>query len=213
MSAGVAPGELPTTENVACQNYYYLYNTVEEIPVVKVWGVVAAVYAKGYILLLDDRDAILVYTSTAPGVDVGDAVELYAKKTTWNSLPELTTVTWSRVYPDFTGFSYSAYDITSFIDNYSSSTYDYIRITGTLTVSGSYVNIVVDGATRQGSIQSPNFDVSEYVGKQVTVEGFFTGIPTNNSYVTMVCTSIMLPDTDGSTEDVIPDDDIIIQTR
>ena len=213
MSAGVAPGELPTTENVACQNYYYLYNTVEDNTVVKVWGVVTAVYAKGYILYLNDRDAILVYTSTAPGVDVGDAVELYAKKTTWNSLPELTTITWSRVYPDFTGFSYSAYDITSFIDDYSSDNYDHIRITGTLTVSGSYVNIVVDGATRQGSIQSPNFNVSEYEGKKVTVEGFFTGIPTNNSYVTMVCTSIKVPDTGGSTEDVIPDDDIIIQTR
>lgn len=214
MSADLTLEDIPTTMDVACQNYYTIRDEISENAQVKAWGYVAAVYEKGYILCLDGNYPILVYTSSAPGVNVGDAVEIYAtKKTYYDPLPELKDITWSRVYPNYTNPVFSGVDITSFIDDYSSSTYDYIRITGTLTVSGNYVNIVVDGATRQGSIQSPNFDVSEYVGEKVTVEGFFTGITENNSYVTMVCTKIMLPDTDGSTEDVIPDDDIIIQTR
>ena len=74
----------------------------------------------------------------------------------------------------------------------------------------------MDGASRVGSIQSPAVDLSGYNGKKVYLEGYYAGLTKSaagQQYLNIVLTKIALPDTDGSTEDVIPDDDLVVSTR
>jgi hypothetical protein len=108
----------------------------------------------------------------------------------------------------------SYYDITQNFDGYASDYYQPISFFGTLSISSSYHNITVDGASRVGSIQSPAIDLSGYDGKKVYLEGYYAGLSgANQQYLNIVLTKITLPDTDGSTEDVIPDDDLVVSTR
>ena len=62
-------------------------------------------------------------------------------------------------------------------------------LTGTLTISGNYLNITVDGTeTSMGSIVKPFEDYSALDGKNVTVTGYEMYV--NNKYVYFVATNI-----------------------
>lgn len=219
MSDGLSPDHLPTTEHVVCHDYERFLDS-EQMPdnsPVKVYGSVTAVSAEGILVALNGYGSkILVYSTDFSNVEVGDAVELYAVKTTWAGLPELKDVTWYRVYKSRYSSSYGYSDITRNFDSWSSTYYSAIRFTGILSISGSYINVLVDGATRIGSIQTPRFEVSKYDGQKVMIEGWYAGVTTSTTgqeYLNVILSRIVLPDTDGSTEDVVPDDDIILSSR
>ncbi|MBR1466798.1 MAG: chitobiase/beta-hexosaminidase C-terminal domain-containing protein [Bacteroidaceae bacterium] len=62
-------------------------------------------------------------------------------------------------------------------------------ITGTLAISGNYVNLTVDGTeTSMGSIVKPKEDISAFDGKKVVVTGYEMYV--NNKYVYFVATNI-----------------------
>ena len=213
MSDGVSLSDIPTTDEVVCQNYNQLYN-LEDGALVKIYGQVCAATSKGILVRLDGySNPVLVYDNSLVGVTLGSGVELYATKTTYAGLPELVSVTWSRVYA-FTGSYYESWyiDITSDFDEYNPGFYQQIYFVGTLSISGNYYNIIVDNAVRQGSIQSPTIDLSEYDGKEVVVYGYYAGLTTSKAgqeYLNIILTKIATPDAGGSTEDVIPDDDLV----
>ena len=213
MSDGVSLSDIPTTDEVVCQNYNQLYN-LEDGALVKIYGLVCAATSKGILVRLDGHsNPVLVYDNSLVGVTLGSDVELYATKTTYAGLPELVSVTWSRVYA-FTGRYYESWynDITSDFDNYNLEFYAQINFRGTLSISGNYYNIIVDNAVRQGSIQSPTIDLSAYNGKEVVVYGYYAGLTTSKAgqeYLNIILTKIATPDAGGSTEDVIPDDDLV----
>ena len=221
MSAGVPLSSLPTLENVASNWYYQIYEMADQ-SLVKAYGRVLAVNRTGFIMALDGHsDPILVYLNGSDAnqqnallnLEIGTYVELYATKVTYATLPELKNVVWSKVHDesDYYGDNVGSENITSYFDSYSSSYYGMISYIGVLEVSGSYYNVKVDGAeTRIGSIASPLQDLSMYNGKQVYVEGFYAGL-VNDKYVQTILTKIALPDVGGSTEDVIPDEDIQIR--
>ena len=226
MSAGTVPGDLPTQDDVVCQNYWTLKEDVSDGTLVKVYGVVSAVYQRGFILTLDGWGSpILVYTydsdagqkAALADLIIGQGVELYAEKTTYNELPELHYVSWSNVYgtDELYGYNYAPTDISSYLEGYSSDSYGYISLFGKLNISGNYYNITVEGAqTYKGSISYPLQDLAGYDGKDVYVEGFYLGTSgSSNKYVNIMLTRIGIPDIGGSTEDVIPDDDIIVSSR
>ena len=80
---------------------------------------------------------------------------------------------------------------------------------------GNYYIYVNDNVSYVGKIFYPTADLSEFDGKTVYVKGYFLGNSTSGSttYLNLALTDIMLPNSGGSTEDVIPDDDIVLPTR
>lgn len=99
---------------------------------------------------------ILVFQKTAGAdtpVALGDVVNVRSVRADYCSMPQLnspattvvssgTKVTWPE--PE---------DITSTFDSFTSTTIKYISYTGTLSVSGTYYNVAVNGATKNtGSI-------------------------------------------------------------
>lgn len=228
MTAGTKMTDIPTTDEVFCQDYYRIMNDIPDGAMIKVYGNVQAVYDGGFIMHLGSwGNAIQVYTYYASeeikaqlaGLEKGVTLELYATKSTKNGLPQLKDPVWCKVYAD-DRYDYinSSYDITSEMDEYQSDHYSYIRYVGRLEISGNYYNVVVDGASlTQGAIHYPIQDLSGYNGKEVAVEGFYAGRTySSNSglyYIQTVLTDISLPDVGGSTEDVVPDEDIVISTR
>jgi hypothetical protein len=215
MTSGVSLSDIPTTEEVFCQDYEKILQ-MSEGATIKAYGTVCAVTTKGFMIQLGGGGLpILIYDTSLSGLEIGDAVELYAKKTKYAGLPELKSISWSKVYKNGGRDIYeSYYDITQNFEGYASDYYQPISFFGTLSISSPYHNITVDGASRVGSIQSPAIDLSGYDGKKVYLEGYYAGLSgANQQYLNIVLTKIALPDTDGSTEDVIPDDDLVVSTR
>ena len=93
------------------------------------------------------------------------------------------------------------------MDNYSSTKAEFIQIRGKLSVSGTYYNIKVDGATKQGSIYYPHasLNAASFNNKFIVVKGYFNGIPSNGKYVNIVAASIEL-DQSIKTFEVSPTD-------
>ena len=82
---------------------------------------------------------------------------------------------------------------------------------GVTSEEGTYYNVTIDGNSYfKGSIYWPLEDLTQYNGKKVVVEGYYIGTSgSTTKYVNTVVTRIAVPDINGSTEDVIPDDDLV----
>ena len=223
MSAGVALDDIPTTSYVQGWNYDNLNSKVDGT-LVKVEGYVMAKTNLGFILALDGKyqNSIYVYdkNNLLEHIELGNYVDVYAKKITYRGLAELEYSSdagcWSYVL-DPTVVDYSAeyaVDITDYISSYSPDRYQYVRVMGTLTKSGNYYNLVVDGATVIGSIISPVQDLTEYLDKTVCVEGYFCGLQTSGgvTYSNIALKRISGVDTEGSTPDVGVGGDIIVSS-
>lgn len=174
----------------------------------------ALVVAKGTasFVATDGTSNILVYGSTsAAAVKVGDKVTIEATKTTYGSIPELSTPT-VTVSSSGNAVAYPAVkDITSAFDTYTSTAVEYISFKGTLSVTTSgtktYYNVNVNGATsKTGSISGPSDDlgVAAMNGKVVTITGYFAGFSgTGNAYVNILPTAVT-PDGDAKFFTVSP---------
>ena len=68
---------------------------------------------------------------------------------------------------------------------------EYVTISGQFTKSGEYYNILITGATNTGSIAKTNDDLSNFVGKNVNVTGYFAYV-SGSKYLYLVYTSIEL---------------------
>lgn len=199
------------------------YDEVALLPdntVVLVQGFVFAPYARGFVMNVGSYwdNCILVYQ----GLDqskytpvMGNAIAMIARKTTYNNLPELKDIQLVQVIDpqegDF-GYKryYDLYDPESFA-NINIGRYEYVKFAGTLEKSGNYYNVIVDGvADRIGSIEFPIQDLTEFIGKKVSVEGWFIGYASGGKYLKIVLRKIAFVDDDGSSEDVIPGDDIVV---
>lgn len=230
MDAGMSPADLPTGDYFVCNDYYTLRETRYENNPVKVWGYVVAVYTRGFIIELGNNgNKINVYTfdsenlssemkAELDGVEVGDRVELYATNTTYFSgLPELADVIWIKVHnkENIHIYSDSPYSVT---EHYENDYYSYISMSGILSTEGSaYIIVLDEEGCCLGNIFFPTQNMEEYIGKQILVHGFYVGTDyaiteddQQKSRMNIVATKIMVPNIDGSTEDVIPDDDIVV---
>ena len=158
--------------------------------------VVVALTTKGAVLS-DGESAIYAYGADAAALKLGDGVSLGAKKTTYNGVPELTDL--ADIFVDSEGNPVTypeAADITPIIAEYTAAEADYIKFTGTLTVSGNYLNIAFDGvdtATKQGSIVYPvdELNAKSFDGKKITVTGFFNGLSSGGKFVNIIATKIV----------------------
>ena len=155
-------------------------------------AIVAALSTKGYIAT-DGQSNVYVYANGNPGVAVGDKVKISATKTTYYGLPELTGPTSVIVSSGNDIPRTELIDLTSGIDNYSSSAADYITVTGTLEKSGNYYNVRVAGAERYASpdYMISSIDPSALVNQEVKMTGYFNTIHSSKNYVKVIVTEIV----------------------
>ena len=160
--------------------------------------VVVALTTKGAVLS-DGTKAIYAYGETAAALEIGDGVRMSATKKTYNGVPELDTIT--EVFVDSKNNTVThptSTDITSEVSTYTASVAEYIKLSGTLTVSDTYYNIAFDGiepTVLQGSIVAPAeaLKASSFDGKKITVTGYFNGTNTSKAgvkYVNVIATKI-----------------------
>lgn len=211
--------KIDTEEIVTCATY----DEVAALPddtMVMVQGFVLVPYGRGFVMNIGNywNNCILVYQGTDQSMYtpvMGNEVALIARKTTYNNLPELTDIRSVEVLSDdqydygYNGY-YNLYDPEAFL-NFNLDSYAYVKFAGTLKKSGNYYNVEVDGVTeRIGSIEFPTQDLTEFLDKKVSVEGWFIGFASSGKYLKVVLRSIAFVDDDASTEDVVPGDDIVI---
>lgn len=226
MSAGTSLDDIPTTDNVACYDYGLFIDKMYSNELVKVYGRVSAKSQRGFVMNLNGWDnAIFVYTYTSTNlsddmksmlsnIEVGECIEFYATTGKYyEEMPQLSDIVWCKVYDDGddSRYYYTPYSLNNSDGVYSSSYVNYISYSGILSISGTSHNVVIDGTDGfLGSIYWPLENLSQYNGQKVYVEGYYIGTGgSTTKYVNTVLTKIAVPNIDGSTEDVIPDDDLV----
>lgn len=153
---------------------------------INVKGVVTAVCAQGFILT-DNAGSILVYfgSSYDQSYTIGDELEVSGAVTSYNmgfQLPSSSTIT--RVghtknvkYPD--PKVYTGPDMDTAIQTTANATAVYCSVTGKVTISGNYYNLIVPGAeTAQGSFYQLTAAQKAQLkdGAEVTITGYFTSV-------------------------------------
>ena len=157
--------------------------------------VVVALTTKGAVVS-DGSKALYVYGDKAAALKVGDGVKIAATKTTYNGVPELTDIT--EVFVDSEGNTVehpNATDITANAAEYTASVAEYVKLSGTLSVSGNYYNITLDGIdpeTKMGSIVYPvdALNAKSFDGKKITVTGYFNGLSSKGKFINIIATKI-----------------------
>lgn len=166
-------------------------------------GVVAATYARG-LLVTDGSGYILVYNSNTGCVandivTVSGSISQYGGFNQYSSDAVVTKVgDGSYVYPtprEVDAVAMEAYLTDPYIG--------YVTYEGTLTISGSYYNISIDGSTNVvGSLSYPeNIDTS-LDGSRVIVTGYAIGTSSSRYFNTMV-TSVVAATESTSTKSIV----------
>ena len=155
-------------------------------------GVVVATYTRGA-LIKDATGYILLYNNSAMDVTVGDKLHVSGEVTEYAGLMQFKNLTTEKigteevVHPEPTVLDGAGLDAQM-----ESKTVSYIEYTGTLSVSGYYYNVSVDGAeTAQGSLAY--VDASAFPaavnGANIKVRGYYIGV-SGGKYVNTMTVSV-----------------------
>ena len=146
--------------------------------------VVTALTTKGAVLS-DGTKAIYAYGAEAAALKIGNGVKMSASKTVYNGVHELEKISDVFVDNEKVSFSYPvAKDITANAGAYTNTEAEFIKLTGTLAVDGTYYNLVLDNVDGlQGSINYPidALNMKSFDGKKITVTGYYNGSNTNKN--------------------------------
>lgn len=204
-------------EEIPVVSTYDELATYEDGSVVRAQGYVLAANSRGFIFNLNGTidNSVFVYQGADQSMYapiIGNIVELVAEKGTYGEHADLTNIR----SVDIIDASVQDWTATHLVDLSKNPTafdefaYDrpvFVRIKGTLEKNGEEWNVVVDGATRKGSIEFPAWDLSVHIGQTIIVDGWYVGGTT--STLSVVERYISYGDVDGGgTEDVVPGDDI-----
>lgn len=122
----------------------------------KVRATVIAIYSKGF-LMNDGSASILTYLNATHEYVVGDVVEVSGTSASYGGLlqfPNTSTIKLVANKANFTTPTPEVLDAAGMDAIYANPEFKYISYTGTLTISGNYYNVAVDGTTTAvGSIQ------------------------------------------------------------
>lgn len=161
--------------------------------IVNVQGLVTAVNSRGCVLS-DETGYVYIYNGSNLNVEVGDYIKVTGTRGEFNKAdqiegPSVIVVSSGNPvsYPEPKVLDGSAAD--SFV---SSPEAGYVQITGELSVSGSYYNVIIPGAgSAQGSISYPRDSdtIKQYDGTTVTVSGYYVGI-SGSRYLNIMLTDI-----------------------
>lgn len=152
-------------------------------------ALVVAAASAGFLI---EQDGARLYVYGSNTVAVGDNVTVTATRGEYGGVAQLTGVTDVTVNSKGNTVSYpTAKEITSTFDSYSSDTREYVTFKGTLSISGNYFNLNIEGATAvTGALVKPNEDISSLNGKVVTVTGYFLYFASNGKYLYVIATEI-----------------------
>ena len=152
-------------------------------------GVVVATYGRG-VLLSDGTGHILVYQGSAMEPVVGDKIQVVGETTLYGGMLQFKNVT---VTPVSSGNEVvrpepTVLDAAGMDAQLAKTVVEYIEYVGTLSVSGNYYNVNIDGAaTAIGSLQY--IDASAHPaavdGAKIKVRGYFIGVSSGKYVNTM----------------------------
>lgn len=157
-------------------------------------GEVIALHAKG-MLINDGTASILVYLNAMPNYSVGDVIEVIGSAAKNYGFYQFDNKALIRVLERKATFAYpteaKVVNTAEGLDALATSTIQYVKLTGKLAfTSGKYYNIILDGATHQGSAQYPVAGLvdTSLDGQEVDVTGYVVGY--SKSYVNIMANSV-----------------------
>lgn len=162
----------------------------------KTEGVVVATYGRG-VLISDGTGHILVYNNAAMEQKVGDKIEVVGETTMYGGMLQFKNITATTlstgnkvVHPKATVLDGAGMDA-----QLSKTTVEYVEYVGTLSVSGNYYNVTIDGAsTAIGSLQY--IDASAFPlavdGAKIKVRGYFIGV-SSSKYINTMTVDVLDP--------------------
>lgn len=179
------------------------YDTISEIiengaGEYEVKGSVVGTYARGC-LINDGTGYILYYAGSATTAAVGNVVTISGAVTEYAGLCQFGNTSTLTVVSTESQFTYPTPRVLSATDMDAMLTapaIEYVSYTGTLTISGYYYNVTIDGAeTAIGSISYPAEGLvdASLDGQKVTVTGYFIGVSSGKYFNTMA-TSVTAAD-------------------
>lgn len=170
-------------------------------------GTVIATYNRGF-LLGDETGSILVYLYEL-NYSVGDVVTVSGTTSAYGGLmqfpgsSEVTLLERAETFSYPTPTSITGAELDAYL---SAPEIKYVTYTGTLSISGEYYNVAVDGASNAtASLQYPVVGVvdSSLDGQEVSVTGYLIGTSgTPAKYVNTMVTTVA--PADGSGEEYTP---------
>lgn len=143
---------------------------------------VVAVNGNAYVLS-DGTTQIYV---TGDGVKPGDQVTLNGEKETHNGVPAIKTVENLSVSATAAPVHPTAVDITETLASYTSTSVEYVTITGEATPSGKNVQIKFEGVNVAAQLVNPGDELLALEGHEVVVYGYFIGKSSNTLVDIMV---------------------------
>ena len=182
---------------------YTLIKDLKNNLTAKVYGTVCGVNKESF-LISDETGIILVYLGNTwkCDVEVGDVLIVNGTITSYGKALQFgkTSTYTKESHIDFTYPDAIKVDGTT-LDNYlkkDSVNPTLIEVVGELTQSGSYFNMTVNGANK--AVVSLTYPItptslSNYIGKEITVKGYFTGI-SSSKYINILFTDIKLKEND-----------------
>lgn len=210
-----------TSETVVCENLEAVKALPDNTPV-EATGIVVGVNTRGFVMNIGNYWGNCVYVYLGEGNPLykpvlGNNVKVTALKKTYRNFTEISIIKSVDVLDDTErdygyGSFYNLLSPESF-QNFAVDRCEYIRYKGTLVKEGTNWVVKVEGSSAQGVMEWPIEDLTPFLNQQVLVEGWYLGSSTSPSLVTQRHTLLKIikaSSSEGSTEDVVPGQDIII---
>lgn len=146
-----------------------------------VQGTVSATYARGFVVD-DTTGAILIYLNAPSNYSLGDVVKVKGAVTEYNDGMQFGNTAEITLVEKTKGFAFPAAQAMTGaeLDAYlTAASIKFVSLTGTLSISGNFCNLNVDGATTAvGSLSYPNKGQidSDLNGKKVTATGYLFSV-------------------------------------
>lgn len=157
-------------------------------------GLVIATYARG-VLIKDATGMLLVYRGSDAGVAAGTKIKVAGIKTMYGGFPQIGGSPTFDVISEGHEVVHPAADLidgAGMDAGLGGTRIRFVEIVGTLTVSGSYYNVIVPGASVAiGSISYPHehMSIDALAGRNVRVRGYYIGT-TGTRYYNVMAVSV-----------------------
>ena len=178
------------------------YPTIEEIKAsangkYETVGTVVGITGRS-LLISDETGMMLIYLGSAPACNVGDVVKVSGTTSVYGGAKQFGQGTEVTVLENGTVENPTPVELTAAeLDAYATASDIapiYVKVTGTLAVSGNYYNFTMDGCTIVGSFSYPAGAIKEALdaqaGNTFTVEGYIIGTASSGKYLTILVTAI-----------------------
>ena len=178
----------------------------------KTRGTVVAIAQTSFIIK-DNTGYVLSYLDTEYRNDltIGDVVEVEGTTSLYGGAVQFNKPAYSKLgtemvtYPNPRKLDAASYEAL----NTDQVTLEYVSLTATLSISGKYYNLVVDGSSVKGSLCAPTIDVTAFDGKKIDITGYFVYVSgSSTKYLYFLATDIKLSPDQGE----VPNPELTLST-